>query len=216
MQWEDRNFEHEWRSMLRKLETVYRHAYPDETSFPAVYGKIFLERPEPDQHARDCFASNPVGMVDIVLVSAMYSARALWEYLNKQEQLAWSFLMDAQYHAGAAWYAMVLDAAMPEIEEQAALDAIKEVQREGGKAKNAPWLDLENYAVELVRARAGQVDTWTSERKMAASIRKDLMEFAEKNGLKISEKRYVQTISDRLKRRREDIGPYLRPKKEKP
>jgi len=215
MQWEDRNFEHEWRSMLRKLETVYRHAYPDETSFPGVYGKIFLERPEPDHYARDCFASNPVGMVDIVLVSSMYSARALWEYLNKQEQLAWSFLMDAQYHAGAAWYAMVLDAAMPAFEEQAALNAIKEMQREGGRARNAPWLDVENYAVELVRARASQGDTWTSERKMAAAIKKDLMEFAGKNGLDISEKRYVQTISDRLKRRREDISPYLSRKKEK-
>lgn len=212
-QWEDRNFEYYWSSMLRKLETVYLYIYPDETSFQGVYSNIFLQRPEPDDYARDCFATNPVGMLEVLLVSALYSARALREYLNNQTQLAWAFLMDAQYHAGAAWYAMVLDAAMPEIEERVALTAIKDMQREGGKVKNAPWINLENYAVELVHAQA---KTWTTERKMAGAIKKDLLAHAEKNGLKISEKRYLQTISDRLKRRQEDIGTYLTGKKEKP
>jgi hypothetical protein len=202
--------------MLRKLETVYLHVYPDEKSFPGVYAKIFLEEPEPDLHARECFASSPVNTIAVVIVSAIYSARALREYLNDQKQLAWAFLMDAQYYAGAAWYAMVFDAAMPGIEEEAALTAIKDMQREGGKVKNAPWLDIENYAIKLVHARAKEDGPWPTERKMAVTIMKDVMLFAEKNGFAISEKRFVQTVSDRLKRRQEEIGPYLMRNKEKP
>lgn len=202
--------------MLAKLETVYRRAYPGETSFPGVYANIFRQNPDPELYARNCFASNPVGMVDVLLVSAIYSARAAREYLNNQKQLAWTYLMDAQYHAGASWYAMVLSTAMPEIEEQAALIAIKDIQREGGKVKNAPWLDIENYAVELIQTRAKQGDTWTTERKMAVAIKEDVMEFAKKNGPTISSKRFVQTISDRLKQRQDDIGHYLTRKKEKP
>jgi hypothetical protein len=213
--WEDRNFEYYWSSMLRKLETVYVYVYPGEKSFPGVYDKIFLAGPEPDQYARNCFASTPVSMVDVALVSAIYSARALREYLNNRKQVAWTLLMDAQYYAGAAWYAMVFEAAMPGIEEQAALAAIKDMQREGGKAKNAPWLDVENYAVKLIQARAAQGQTWPTERQMAAAIKKEVMVFARTNGLPISEKRFVQTVSDRLKRRQDDIGPYLKRKKEK-
>lgn len=201
--------------MLRKLETVYLYLYPGETSFPGVYAKIFFEGPEPDKYARNCFSSSPVSTVDVVLVSATYSARALREYLNDQKQLAWAFLMDAQYYAGGAWYAMAFDAAMPGIEEEAALTAVKDMQREGGKAKNAPWLDMENYAVELVKARAKQGGTWPTERKMAAAIKKDMTVFAQKTGVVISEKRFIQTVSDRLKRRQEEIGPYLTRKKEK-
>ena len=213
--WEDRNFEYYWGSMLRKLETVWLHVYPGGNSFQEVYSKILLECPEPDQYARTCFASTPVVTVDVVLVSAIYSVRALREYHNNQKQLAWTFLIDAQYYAGAAWYAMVFDTAMPEIEEQAALTAIKDIQREGGRVKNAPWLDVENYAVKLVHARAKQGETWPTERKIAAAIKKDMMIYAQKKGLAISEKRFVQTISDRLKRRQEEIGPYLTRKKGK-
>lgn len=213
--WEDRNFEYYWSSMLRKLETVYLHVYPGQKSFPGVYATIFLEGPEPDQYARNCFASSPVGMVDIALVSAIYSARALREYQNNQKQLAWTLLMDAQYYAGAAWYAMVFEAAMPEIEEQAALAAIKDMQREGGIVKNAHWLDVENYSVNLIQARAAQGQTWPTERQMAVAIKKEVMAFAKKNGFAISEKRFVQTVSDRLKHRQDDIGPYLTRKKKK-
>lgn len=214
--WEDRNFEYYWRSVLVKLETVYRRTYPGETSFSGVYAKIFHQNPEPDAYARNCFASNPVGTVDLMLVSAIYSARAAKEHLNNQKQMAWTYLMDAQYHAGAAWYSMVLNTAMPEIEEQTALEAIKDIQRAGGKVTNALWLDIEHYAVELITARAKQGNTWTTERKMAAAIKEDVMEYAKKNGTTISEKRFVQTISDRLKQRQHEIGPYLTRKKHKP
>lgn len=202
--------------MLAKLQTVYLRAYPGETSFQKVYTDIFRENPEPDLFARNCFSRNPVNMVDVLLVSAIYSARAAREYKNNQRQLAWTYLMDAQYHAGAAWYAMALTIAMPEIEEEAALSAIKDMQREGGKVKNAPWLNIENYTVELIRDRAKQGETWTSERKMAIAVRKEVMQFAKDNGPPISKERFVQTISDRLKRRHSDIGQFLLRKKDMP
>jgi len=214
--WNVRDFEYYWSSMLRKLETVYIHVYPNEKSFPGVYANIFLQNPDPDEYARHFFASSLVSTVDVVLVSAIYSARALREYHNNQKQLAWAFLMDAQYYAGAAWYAMAFNVAMPGIEEGAALSAIKDMQREGGKVKNAPWLDIENHAVKLIQALASEGKTWRTERKMAAAIKKELILFAEANGVKISEKRFVQTVSDRLKQRQEEIGPYLTRRKEKP
>lgn len=208
---EEKDFLYHIGNTMECLKPVYFHLMPEQRpdALEIIWQGAILKSSDADTVAQNIRKAGKLDLMDLILVACAYCAHARREHIENRKKLAWTYLAEAKYYAGAALYAKALEVAWAGLEESTARIAIAKMKSKGGEAKNAGWKTIENEAVRLIKNLGEQGQKWTTERKMAASIKSELWPFASIAVPEISEKRYIQTISNRLKLRHGDIGIYL-------
>lgn len=145
----------------------------------------------------------------LIGIATAYCAHAGRENQANHHDVAWTYLIEAAYYAGGALFVKAVEQAWPEMEQATANAAVTATRSKGGIAKNAGWKRVEDEAVRLVKMHGERGQKWSTERKMAVYIRKELWPFASREVRGLSGAQYVQTISNRLKSRQSDIAIYL-------
>jgi len=198
-------------NVMEQLQSAYLHRMPEQgpAAFKTIWQGVLLQKSDADTIAKKSRFLGKTEIMDLILVACAYCAHAGREYHEDHQEIAWTYLVEAAYYSGAALYAKALETAWPEIEQATVQMAVAGTKSKGGKTKNAGWKRVEDEAVRLVKILGEQGQRWDTERKMAVSIRPELWPFALHEVPGFSEKRYVQTISCRLKLRLADIGIYL-------
>lgn len=211
---EEKDFVYHLGNVVEQVRSVYSHLMPAQSdgAFETIWKAAVLANTDPDTVAQNCRAAGQLKLMNLILLACAYAAHAGREHHDGRREIAWTYLVEAQYYAGAALYGKALEVAWPGIEQITVQTAVADVKSKGGRAKNAGWKRIEDEAVRLVMILGEQGERWNNERKMAISIKSELLPFALLEIPGLSEKRYIQTISDRLKQRRADVGTYLNKK----
>ena len=206
-----KDFKYHFGNVMEQLQSACLHRMPeqDPIAFKTILQRVFLQKADAETVAQNVRLSGKTEIMDLVLVACAYVVHAGREYHEDRQEIAWTYLVEAAYYSGAALYAKALETSLPEIEQTTMQMAVAGKKSKGGRTKNACWKRVEDEAVRLVKILGEQGQRWDTERKMAGSIRSELWPFALDEVPKFSEKRYVQTISCRLKLRLADIGVYL-------
>jgi hypothetical protein len=209
-----RDFIYHLGTVVEQLKSVHLYLHPAQTfeDFKDIWEKSVMARADADAEARHYHAVGRLKIADLVVLGCAYAAQAGTEHHAGRRDIAWTYLTEGQYYAGAALYAKALEEAWPDIESATAQAAVADTKSAGGIARNAAWKRVEDEAVRLVKQLAETEGPWSTERKMAVSIRPALWPFVQREVPDAKASRYVQTISDRLKQRGDDIGMYLKKK----
>jgi len=208
---EQKDFTYHFGNVMEQVKSASLYLIPEQApgALEALLQVMVAKKVDADewvQHHRD---AGQMKRESLIGVATAYCAQAGREHHANHQDAAWTYLVEAAYYAGAALYAKSLEQAWPEVERATARAAVAETRSKGGMARNAGWKRIEDEAVKLVRIHGERGQRWSTERKMAVSIRAELWPFASREMPGIAEKRYVQTISDRLKSRHNDIAMYL-------
>lgn len=205
-------------NVMEQLQSAYLHIMPEQSpdAFKTIWQAVIHTKADADAVAKNLLTVGEVKMMDLILVASAYAAHAATLYRDSCEEIAWTYLVEAQYYAGAALYVKALEIAWPEIKQITVEKAIAATKSKGGKSKNAGWKKVEDEAVRLIKAFGEQGQRWETERKMVAFFKAELWSIASVEIPKISEKRFIQTVSDRLKLRLAEIGIYLKTRKSNP
>lgn len=208
---EKKDFIYHFGNVMENLQSAYLHRMPEQgpAAFKTIWQGVLLQKLDADTIAQNCRLAGKAQIMDLILVACAYCAHAGRKYHEDRQEIAWTYLVEAAYYSGAALYAKALETSWPEIEQTTMQMAVAGKKSKEGRTKNAGWKRVEDEAVRLVKILGEQGQAWDTERKMAVSIRLELWPFALDKVPGFSEKRYVQTISDRLKMRLADIGIYL-------
>lgn len=208
---EQRDFTYHFGNVMEQVKSASLYLMPEQApgALEALLQAMVAQKVDADEWVQSHRDAAQMKRESLIGVATAYCAQARREHHADRQNAAWTYLAEAAYYAGAALYAKSLEQAWPEVQQATAKAAIAETRSKGGKARNAGWQRIEDEAVKLVRIHGERGQRWSTERKMAVSIQAELWPFASREMPGISEKRYVQTISDRLKSRRGDIAIYL-------
>lgn len=212
---EKKDFIYHLGNVMEQLKSAYLQLMPEQgpTAFKTIWQAIVRNKADANSIEKNCKVSGQMKQMDLILIACAYSAHAGREYYENRREVAWTYLFDAQYYAGAATYAKALASAWPEIKEATMQATVAAAKSEGGKTKNAGWKRVEDEAVRLVTILGERGQRWSTERKMAAFIKSDLWSLVLLEIPEASESQYIRTVSGRLKSRAEDIGIYLKKRK---
>ncbi len=215
---ERKDFIYHLGNVMEQLKSAYLQLMPEQSpsAFETIWEAVVHSNADADSIEKSGRVSGQIKQMDLILIACAYSAHAGREYYENRQEIAWTYLLDAQYYAGAATYVKALDSAWPEIKEGTMQETVAATKSEGGKTKNAGWKRVEDEAVRLVTILGERGQRWNTERKMAASIKSELWSLALLEIPEASENQYIRTISGRLKLRSADIGIYLKKRRAAP
>lgn len=213
---EEKDFIYHVDSVMEQLQAACLQLMPDLPNETLRYlsRELFHREVDAESWEQGYRDAGHLDSKDLVVLGCIYCAHAAREYRAKRLDIAWTYLAEASYYAGAATYAKSLEKAWPEIMQMTAQQAVVNTKIKGGKAKNAGWQRVEDEAVRLVKLHGEHGKRWSTERQMAESIRSELWPVVLCEIPSPSKDGYVKTISKRLRSRRVDVGTYLIKKKE--
>lgn len=208
---EQKDFIYHFGNVMEQVKLASLYLIPEQppNAVEALLQMMVIKKVDADewvQYHRDVGRMKRESLIGI---ATAYCAHAGSENQANHHDVAWTYLVEAAYYAGSALFVKALEQAWPEMEQATAKAAVTETRSVGGKVRNAGWKLIEDEAVRLVTIHGERGQKWSTERKMAAYIRAELWPFASREVPSISEARYVQTISTRLKSRQSDIAIYL-------
>jgi hypothetical protein len=177
---------------------------------PMVHSHINGPRPiTGDQLASDCITKNSMYRDDMVMIASGYLVEATIAEALGQHNLAWTYLMDAQHNISAATYAGRLRKEMPEIEAEAARDALRSSKSKGGQKTNEVNRVIADKAFELIKARGEKGETWPKVRHAVRDIKDDLWPFMEEKDPERSEANYERSVVGLLKKRGDELSHFI-------
>lgn len=208
---EQKDFIYHFGNVMEQVKSASSYLIPEQSpgAVEALLQRMVIEKVDADEWVQQHRDAGRMKRENLIGVATAYCAQAGREHQANHHDVAWTYLVEATYYAGAALFAKALDQAWPEMKQATAKAAVAETRSKGGKVRNAGWKRIEDEAVRLVTIHGERGQRWSTERKMAASIRAELWPFASREMPVLSDERYVQTISDRLKSRQSDIARYL-------
>lgn len=208
---EQKNFIYHFGNVMEQVKSASSYLIPEQPpgAVEALLQAMVIKKVDADEWVQQHRDAGRMKRESLVGVATAYCAQAGREHDANHHDVAWTYLVEAAYYAGGALFVKALEQAWQEMEQATAKAAVAETRSKGGKARNAGWKRIEDEAVRLVTIHGERGQRWFTERKMAASIRAELWPFASREMPGLSEERYVQTISSRLKSRQSDIAMYL-------
>ncbi len=208
----ENNFEYFQKSILADICAQYVEMTPGATPdsfvrdlfFPMFQGKI-----GGDKVVSYCIEKHSMYRDDLIRIACGYLVQAIEAKAIGGEYIAWTYLMDAQHNVCAASYAGRLRANMPEMEAEAALDAVRSSKSKGGQKTNEFGRIIGDKAVELIKARGSQGRTWTRVRDAVREIKPELWQFMHDEDPDRSEENYERSVVNRLNKRINEVAQFI-------
>lgn len=208
---EQKDFTYHFGNVMEQVKSASSYLIPEQPpgAVEALLQAMVIKKVDADEWVQQHRDAGRMKRESLIGVATAYCAQAGREHDANHHDVAWTYLVEAAYYAGSALYVKALEQAWPEMEQATAKAAVTETRSKGGIVRNAGWKRIEDEAVRLVKMHGERGQKWSTERKMAVYIREELWPFASREVQNLSEARYVQTISTRLKSRQSDIAIYL-------
>lgn len=181
----------------------------EETFVRDVVVSMFRDKVSGDALLNHCIQKNSLLRRDLVIVSCGYLLEATYARALGQEHLSWSYLMDAQLYISSAIYASELRNEMPELEAEAAENALWSSRSKGGLEANKVGRLIGDKAIELIKAKGENGHIWPRIRDAVKDIKVDLWPFMEKEDPGRSEDNYERSVVERLKKRKSEISHFF-------
>jgi hypothetical protein len=208
---EKKDFIYHFGNVMEQVKSASLFLIPEQPSnaVEALLQIMVIKKVDADELVQSHRNVGRMKRESFINIATAYCAQAGRENVANHHDIAWTYLLEAAYYAGGALYVKALEQAWPEMEQATAKAAVTETRSKGGTVRNAGWKRIEDEAVRLVKMHGERGQKWSTERKMAVYIQEELWPFASREVPTLSEARYVQTISTRLKSRQSDIAIYL-------
>lgn len=162
-----------------------------------------------DEFVKDCILKNSMHRQDLVVIACGYLVQAISAEALDDNHLAWTYLMDAQRYVSTATYAGQLREEMPEMEADAALEALKSSKRKGGQNANKIGRIIGDKAIDLIKTKGAQGKSWPKVRDAVRDIKPDLWPFMQEKDPGRSEENYERSVVERLQKRTNEFAQFL-------
>lgn len=217
----EKNFEHFQKTIYTAICAQYIELWEgatEKTFICKVFGPMILGNVGGDGFVNDCIQKNSMYRKDLVIIACGYLVEATKAKAQRLDHLAWTYLIDAQRYVGFSTYAGQLRRGIPEMEAQSAQEALKSSKSKGGKKTNEVGLIIGDKAVDLIKAKAAQGHSWSTIRDAVRAIKPELWLFMKEKDPGRSEDNYERSVVDRLRKRSNEIAPFLNigPRNKKP
>lgn len=208
----EKNFEYFQKSIYTAICARYVELWEgatEEAFVRKMFRSMMLANARGDVFVNDCILENRMHRKELVVIACGYLVEATKARKLRLDDLAWTYLMDAQSYVGRATYACQLRREMPAMEAKSAQDALKSSKSKGGQKTNEVGRVIDDKAVELIKAKAAQGQSWPKVRDAVRAIKPELWPFMEKKDPGRSEGNYERSVVERLRNRSNEIAPFL-------
>lgn len=208
----EKNFEYFQKAIYMAICAQYVELWEgatEEAFVRKVFGPMMLSNVSGDVFVSDCIQKNSMYREDFVIIAGGYLVEATKAKALRLDHLAWTYLMDAQLYVGRATHACKLRRDMPAMEAKSAQDALKSSKSKGGQKTNEVGRVIDDKAIELIKAKAAQGQSWPKVRDAVRAIKLELWPFMEEKDPGRSEANYERSVVERLRKRSNEIAPFL-------
>jgi hypothetical protein len=209
----EKNFEYFKKQIYESICAQYLDLSKDNTLdrfINELFAPLFTHIDSGDKLVNKAIKKGSLYRDELITVACGYLTDATKAKALKMDHLAWTYLIDAQRYIWAAKYAGQLRADMPKMEAEAAKDALKSSKSKGGQKTNEIGRLIGNKAIELMRARAMQGQTWPRVRDAVRDIKPDLWPFIKEKDPCRSEENYERSVVERLTKRTHEFSEFLK------
>lgn len=175
-----------------------------------VFVSLFKHSDSGDKLVNEAIRKGSMYRDDLIAIACGYLIDATKAKALKKDHLAWTYLIDAQRYICTAKYAGELRANMPEMEAEAARDALKSSKIKGGQKTNETGRLIGNKAIELIKTKGSQGRTWPRVRDAVRDIKPDLWPFIKEKDPCRSEENYERSVVERLTKRTHEFSEFLK------
>lgn len=168
--------------IMENLFVVYSQQFPEKTRGDLIADILHPLRHQGasgDDLLKQAYDSDDVNTYQLLLIACAYWVQSGRAYHEKLEELAWSYAMDAMFYCGSAKYSDSFDRLLPILREKIGDYALSTNASKGGITRNNPFKKAAAKAIQLIKARGEQGETWDSYTAAARSVLpqvKDLIE----------------------------------------
>lgn len=160
-----RTLEYLFADIMEKLIEIFLECAPDQDKaafMENIYEKMRLGRARGDQIERDCKARNDgkLSRVDLMLISCTYCIQSGQARHDKAADLAWAYLMDAQFYLGMARAADVSEPQVANFLQVVSSEALTAEARKNVTISVDPWHKAKAEAIRLVRQQGAAGKRW--------------------------------------------------------
>lgn len=118
-----------------------------------------------------------LGKGDMTLLACIYCLQSATARLEGRNELAWSYLMEAQQYVSLATAADVSEMQLAKILDLARTQARRKAAQENVAFSVEPWRQTKEEAIRLIEEKARNGQRWESAEQAAIEILEDLKEF---------------------------------------
>lgn len=103
-----------------------------------------------------------LGKCDMALLACIYCVQSGWARLSGQNELAWSYLMEAQLYVAMSTVADFSEPQLAKILDLARTEAKRKAAKESVAVSVKPWQETKQEAIRLIEESAQNGQRWAS------------------------------------------------------
>jgi hypothetical protein len=130
---------------------------------------------------------------EATLLACIYCIQSKWAQKDKSDELAWSFIMEAQKYISMAISEDVSEPQLAKILDLARTEAKSTAAKKSVSVSVQPWRAVKSEAIRLIDEKAQSGQRWNHEEQAALEILDDLREFLKKYPAKSSKNFWSNT-----------------------